>query len=154
MDAEVIRWLRAAGLMLGLLAPAPAFAQSYNPYQSLDGPRPLDRLVEYERGGQRRFVRIDGRLMVVMVHPREPMLLVQRNAGAALMQGAAEGLSLGTVPAALAEDVYRRAAQAVLQPAGCRVIAMRSLDGRVSWEAEYACPAGVRIGRQKTEPRP
>lgn len=154
MDADVIRRLRAAGLGLALLASSPALAQSYDPYQALGPPRPIDRLMEYERGGQRRLVHVDGRLMVVMIHPREPALLIQRNPGAALMQGAAEGLSLGTVPAALAEDVYRRAAQAVLKPAGCRVIGMRSLDGRVSWEAQYACPAGVRIGRQKTEPRP
>lgn len=105
--------------------------------------KPLDRIMEYEAAGLRRQVRVDGRTLVVMTHPTEPALLVQRNAGAALMQGAAEGLSLGAVPAALSEDVYRRAAQEVLRPLGCRVLEMRPLDGRVSWEAFYACPAGV-----------
>ena len=125
----------------------PVAAQSYDPYAPLGRSRPLDRLMEYERSGWSRQVRIDDRLLVDKAHPRDLTLLVQRNVGAAFLQGAAEGLSLGVAPAPLSDDVYRRAAAKVLKAAGCRLVAMRPLDGRVSWEAEYACPTGVRIGR-------
>ncbi len=137
----------AAVLLAGLGCAWPLAAQSYDPYATLGRSRPLDRLMEYERGGWSRQVRIDDRTLVVKAHPRDPTLLVQRNVGAAFLQGAAEGLSLGAAPAALSDDVYRRAATKVLRAAGCRLLAMRPLDGRVSWEAEYACPPGVRIGR-------
>lgn len=137
----------AAVLLAGLGSAWPVAAQSYDPYATLGRPRPLDRLMEYERGGWSRQVRIDDRLLVVKAHPRDPTLLIQRNVGAAFLQGAAEGLSLGVAPAALSDDVYSRAAAKVLKAAGCRLVAMRPLDGRVSWEAEYACPSGARIGR-------
>lgn len=138
----------AVGLMLaGLVLCHAAAAQTYAPYQQLGRTPPLTRIMEYEGGGLRRLVRIDGRLMTVLIHPREPSLLVQRNPGGALLQGAAEGLSLGTVPAALPENVYERAALAVLRPAGCRLTDLRSLDGRVSWEAVYACPGGRLVRR-------
>jgi len=116
--------------------------------------QPITRLLQYEGAPQQQTVRIDGRVMRVVVHPRDSNLLVQRNAGAALMQGASEGMSLGLVPSALGEDAYRRAAEAVALPAGCRITELRPLDGRVSWEATYVCPPGVALRPNSRRPRP
>lgn len=116
--------------------------------------QPISRLMQYTGAPQQRSVRIDGRVMRVVVHPRDPNLLIQRNAGAAFLQGASEGMSLGLVPSALGEDAYRRAAEAVALPSGCRITELRPLDGRVSWEATYVCPPGRGLRPNGGRPNP
>lgn len=144
-----------AGALAGALgARAQAAPHVWTTEDVMGRPQPISRLLQYEGASQRRDVRVDGRVMHVVVHPRDPNLLVQRNAGAALLQGASEGMSLGLRPAAMGEDAYRRAAEAVALPAGCRITDLRPLDGRVSWEATYVCPPGVALSPNARRPRP
>jgi hypothetical protein len=116
--------------------------------------QPITRLLQYEGSNQRQSVRVEGRVMRVVVHPSQPNLLIQRNAGAAFLQGASEGMSLGFLPGSLDEAAYRRAAEAVALPAGCRITDLRPLDGKVSWEATYVCPPGVGLRPSGRRPGP
>ena len=146
----------AAVIALASCAWAPSAVAAphvWNTYDAMGRPPPLTRLLQYEGARQGRTVTVDGRAMRVVVHPNEPDLLVQRTAGGAFLQGASDGISLGLAPGGLGEDAYRRAAEAVAGPAGCRVTDLRPLDGRVSWEASYDCPPGVDLRQGAGRPR-
>jgi len=149
--AAVIALAATLGAWASPMAAAP---HVWNTEDAMGRAPPITRLLQYEGAPQHQTVRVSGRILRVVVHPREPNLLIQRNAGAAFLQGASEGMSLGLVPSALDEDAYRRAAEAVVLPAGCRITDLRPLDGRVSWEATYVCPPGVGLRPNSRRPRP
>lgn len=134
--------------------PMVAAPHVWNTEDAMGQAPPISRILQYEGAPQHQTVQVEGRTLRVVVHPRDPNLLIQRNAGAAFLQGASEGMSLGLVPSALGEDAYRRAAEAVVLPAGCRITDLRPLDGRVSWEATYVCPPGVGLRPNSRRPRP
>lgn len=139
-----MRRLGFLAMSVALAAGAARAAPPVRPGDPLDQ-KPLSRIIEYDLGGERQTVQVDGRKMQVLEHPVDETLLVQRSPGGALLQGASEGISLGLVSNALDQDAYRRAAEAVAGAEGCRVTDMRTLDGRVSWEASYVCPGGARL---------
>lgn len=88
-------------------------------------------------------VSVGTRVFSVWVHPTDSTLLVQRNAGAGMGQGALEGLTLGAVNANLPAPIWRAAADALLKQAVCTATDVYTLDNSITWEAHYTCPAGT-----------
>lgn len=88
-------------------------------------------------------VSVGARQFAVWVHDVDRTLLINRNNGASMGQGLADGLTFGAA-GGLPAPLFRAAADAVLSTMGCKALDVYQLGGQgVSWEATYECPDGV-----------
>lgn len=109
----------------------------------LSGCAGLGRIESYGSHLADAKVHVDGKGYSIWVHQHEDTLLVQRSAGAAMGQSFVQGLTLNLVNMMDPKPYWKRAAAQMTDPVGCQVTDVYPLDSHSTWEAPYACPAGV-----------
>lgn len=120
---------------------------------ALAGCASLGRMESYGNRLADAKTQVDGHAFSLWVHPTEDTIMVQRGMGGALGQGAISGLTFGAVDTAPMKPIWRRAAEWLTAPLGCSVTDAYSIDNKVTWEAPYACPAGVDLRKKVAEQR-
>lgn len=100
------------------------------------------RLAEYGFELADAKTNVDGQAFTLWAHPREDVVLVQRDGVALMGQSAVEGASWGIANLKEPEQVWRKAAEWLLEPPGCSITQFYEM-GRTAYEAAYVCPDGL-----------
>lgn len=124
----------------------------------LTGCASTSRLTSYRGAGiySDAEVRLNGKIMTITLHPKEPFLLAQVTMGSAAFSGLLSGTTMGLAKGhRLDPRDVDRALQAFVQPLGCQMAPSRMIGGEhVSFEASYTCPEGVDLRAIMLSQRP